>query len=221
MCSECWTKVDDFHTFYCEVDTARSNYLKNSVKEKPPAVLQVNSGTDEIEFDSVIFTIKNETLDNFVDEIETPNSDNVVIEASEPQHSHQNDDILNASDIGNVDNDDDWIDRNSSCSDKDFANERDPDWNTTGTANELLVKAEETLIDDRKKTCKYDHLMSRHMSMKCEVCGHPFESLVKAISHYRKEHKMRSVWVTCCERRLSIRDIRYHIRYHLNPDVFK
>lgn len=101
--------MDDFH---CKVATARSNYLKNSVKENSPAALEVNGDTDAIDFDSDILTIKNEPLDIFVDAIETPNSDNVGIEASRPQHSHQNDDISNASGIGNANNDDDWIDGN-------------------------------------------------------------------------------------------------------------
>lgn len=51
----------------------------------------------------------------------------------------------------------------SSCSDKDIANKRDE-------------KTEEKSIDNGKKICKYDHLMSRHMSMNCEVCDHPIHN---------------------------------------------
>lgn len=69
---------------------------------------------------------------------------------------------------------------------------------------------------------QYDHLIPNYMDMFCENCKHPFDTFKEACKHYTWKHKQKNVFVRCCQRRLSIPgQIRDHVQYHLNEEIFK
>lgn len=68
---------------------------------------------------------------------------------------------------------------------------------------------------------RVDHLIPNYLDMNCEICEQPFGSFTEANSHYRHIHRRPSVTLRCCQRRMKMCDIRSHIHYHLNPDMFK
>lgn len=85
-------------------------------------------------------------------------------------------------------------------------------------AIEIAAKLEDELTTENEN---FDHLISKYMEMHCELCQHPFATLSEASSHYRSKHQRRTATLKCCQRRIKMPDIRDHILYHLNPDLFK
>lgn len=214
MCSDCWTKLDNFHKFYNHVDTARNIYLKNSVKE------DIEAGCAATEYDVGISTIKVEPLNIVVAKVEELQPGRVDDTNSSLQSTldlHDNacmDAVAAVQDDSDIKN---FIWENAFECDSEFE----------AAAAEIFMEmanATENISLEKGKTTankNFDHLMSKYMNTICDVCDHPFKTLTEAISHYRNQHNQRSVNIICCERQLSLRDIRYHIQYHLNPDIFK
>lgn len=222
MCSDCWIKLDNFHKFYNQVDTARNIYLKNSVKE------DIETNCDAIEYDVGISTVKVEPLDSVVAKLEEELQSESVNDTN--SSSLQTPDLYDNACIDAVGTDQDDSDSNEKDNDiKNFIweNAFECDSEVEATAAEIFIemadKTENLSLEKGKTTANknFDHLMSKYMNTTCDVCELPFKTLTEAISHYRNQHNQRSVNIICCERQLSLRDIRYHIQYHLNPDVFK
>lgn len=56
----------------------------------------------------------------------------------------------------------------------------------------------------------------------CDLCTFDMKSLKGAISHYRTKHNIKEGYIKCCGLKLK-RDkfINDHIRWHINPAIFK
>lgn len=102
-------------------------------------------------------------------------------------------------------------------------NERNADGNNIDenrSENELHDEADDANSGNHWPR-KFDHLISNHIDMLCEICQHPFETLSEASNHYIGQHKQRTILVKCCQKRITIlTELRDHIQYHLNPDKF-
>lgn len=66
-----------------------------------------------------------------------------------------------------------------------------------------------------------DHLIADYIEMTCEICQHPFKTLKRARGHLRGIHKLRSIKVKCCQKKVDLYDISGHIQSHLNPEIYK
>lgn len=59
-------------------------------------------------------------------------------------------------------------------------------------------------------------------NMKCDVCKNVFESLEEALTHYNQMHDDQNGYIKCCN--LQFKDVslaRDHLKWHMNPDIFK
>lgn len=56
----------------------------------------------------------------------------------------------------------------------------------------------------------------------CDICSIELKSLRRAISHYKNEHQIDEGYIKCCGLKLK-RDklVNDHIRWHINPEIFK
>lgn len=72
-----------------------------------------------------------------------------------------------------------------------------------------------------KKSSKFDHVMADYIDVTCHVCGHPFQSLSEAKSHLRNKHKVRSLQLKCCQRKVILHEIDRHILSHSNPEIYR
>lgn len=210
MCPECWAKLESFHQFHDEVELARINFVKKSVKEEEEVSIEREVNCDDNELDVGILAVKVEPLHMIDADYEEPNYEYAEAEDMD-NYSIQIDGLNDSHSDGAKANS-----PNVEC-------EAEVEAAAAQIAAEIAQKTKEELLKNRQTTAdkKFDHLISKYMEMMCEVCSHPFKTLTEAISHYRNEHNQRGVNVKCCERKLSLRDIRCHIQYHLNPDVFK
>lgn len=187
------------------MDTARRNYLKNSLKEEVPSIVEVNC--DGIEYELGFVPDKIESLNIADAKLIASRFENAQVEDSRLQNLDEFDNDYLDADI--VAHDDSVYEKN--------ANEYDQEVEAaTEIGKSKFIAKGKTTTNKR-----FDHLISKYMNMICEVCKHRFKTLTEAISHYRYEHNQQAVTVKCCQRQLSLRDIRYHIQFHLNPDVFK
>lgn len=81
-----------------------------------------------------------------------------------------------------------------------------------------------------KKRRRFDKLdddtiaavITKHFSSNCDLCPAQLHSLDQAIRHYRDDHQMLDGYLVCCDkkwkRQLPLVD---HVRWHLNPNVFR
>lgn len=93
-----------------------------------------------------------------------------------------------------------------------------------GAASVLTTTAFATSFVTKKSIAKsknnIDHLVADYIEMACEICQHPFKTLKKARGHLRGIHKLRSIKVKCCQRKVDLYDISGHIQSHLNPEIY-
>lgn len=55
----------------------------------------------------------------------------------------------------------------------------------------------------------------------CEICSKELGTLKNAIQHYKKFHEIVG-YLKCCRLRFKKEaDVEDHIKYHINPDIFK
>lgn len=63
-------------------------------------------------------------------------------------------------------------------------------------------------------------LIPNYYDMKCELCNYEFKSLNQAYAHYRFKHDNAKIKLKCCSQRILSSDLRDHILYHMNPDLY-
>lgn len=126
-------------------------------------------------------------------------------------------------DYGDKDFSDDEI--SSDSSDDDSGSEYDPVTDGPVQKPAKNKKNNSETVNENPETnadAEFDHLISNFMDMFCEICKDPFETLLDVAKHYRKKHKKRAIFFKCCKRKLKLPgEVREHIQFHLNPDIFK
>lgn len=211
--------MSDFHSFYEAVEEAKTIYLRSSVKDEAPKFVEIDC--DSVRFDDVAASVIVKVESSAVSDVD-------IREPSEydtPQ-DHEDSGSTNLLDFGNNSEDSD----SEKCAPKlDEKHEPKLDEAVASAAAELAIElaaqANDTTCPSAKLSIsinkRFDHLISRYMDMHCELCQHPFDTLTDASYHYRSKHHRRTATLKCCQRRIKMPDIRDHIQYHLNPNMFK
>lgn len=77
-------------------------------------------------------------------------------------------------------------------------------------------KMPEVFVSPEKK-----RVLLQEFDTTCDVCAVYLGTLKKAISHYKKYHKMEG-YIKCCKFKFK-KDIHVddHIKWHVQPDIFK
>lgn len=64
--------------------------------------------------------------------------------------------------------------------------------------------------------------LKKLFDMKCDVCQLELSSLQHAKLHYLDEHGNDNGYIKCCgEEFRKLKDVKDHLLYHYNPDIFK
>lgn len=98
---------------------------------------------------------------------------------------------------------------------------KDYDGAASVSSSTVFAKSSVTKKGITKSKNNIDHLVADYIDMACEICEHPFKTLKKARGHLRGIHKLRSIKVKCCQRKVDLYDISGHIQSHLNPEIYK
>lgn len=225
VCADCWTKLKDFHEFYDAVNEAKSTFMKNAVKEEFPNFVAVDC--DLVDIDGELSEVKHEQTECVVIEDSTSahfvsetieNDVKSDLEETEKDTNGQlaadtfdNDEVSNESD--GDDSGSNWSDGLSMKMDLDI------NWEMTNMAMATPIASELAEYADKKNGI--DDLVAKYMNMTCDACDQSFETVQEGRDHYRIKHDKRPVIINCCDRRLRLYHIRDHLRYHMNPDIFK
>lgn len=69
---------------------------------------------------------------------------------------------------------------------------------------------------------KSKKIFAQYFDTTCDLCSIDLKSLKRAIPHYKREHQIDEGYIKCCGLKLK-RDklVNDHIRWHINPDIFK
>lgn len=83
-------------------------------------------------------------------------------------------------------------------------------------------KEEKTLANEEIDETTIAAVIAKHFKRTCDLCTVELKTLPDAIEHYRSEHQLEQGYLTCC-RKIFRRSylIVDHVRWHLNPNVFK
>lgn len=239
ICVDCWIKLKYFHDFYNTVAEAKSVFLKNSVKSEEPTFFEINCSSPRYDFD--IPSVKIEPLNDietesfepsahYCLELEhvTPSNDCSIEHASENGFGDDTHSVGNGSDDDSEDMEFAENAKNNKvkCEGKSGVESASIfERNTDGT---LSAKATAQLATQifKKSTSKvamdeFTRLIPEYFDMFCEICKYKFKTLNQAYTHTRFEHENVKIKVKCCPQRIPSADLRDHILYHLNPDVFK
>lgn len=219
--------MESFHEFYNAVDEAKHNFLNNFVKEEDPhfvncnVILGLNDEFNSVRDDHMDYG-KPATPDGH--SIETENQSNLErIEYDSNDHSEA---VVHATHGMDSECDEDGFSVKYDETCVKFDLDCDRTMHNVPSAAPVaaeLAKPISKYIENGAQTRKtmFDDLISKYLNMNCELCNQPLATLPEARAHYRSKHDKRSVIINCCDRRLRASNIRDHLRYHMNPDLFK
>lgn len=190
------------------------------VKTEPASYIEVNCdyGMPSVKADGIIDegTRNIGTIDNGFDTAKASpqNQDTVECETDE----HPNGVGASKDDNGyGVKCEEEWSDlpqiSTSKC---------DPIEGGVSCANDASELAKKIYGKTSSKSAKemFKRLIPNYYDMKCELCNYEFKSLNQAYAHYRFKHDNAKIKLKCCSQRILSSDLRDHILYHMNPDLY-
>ncbi|KAJ6641729.1 Transcription factor grauzone [Pseudolycoriella hygida] len=197
ICQICWNNTKTFHIFYEEVELLQEDYW-NSVK-----AVDYNVRTDSIKQEPEL-QIEETKLE----------SSAVILEVikKETNDYHSDDQIeTDPTPSKNVDLEQyTKTNRTVKCLQVNNA-----------TKMKNIIKEKKPNDDEyRFNDDALDAQLHVFFSMKCDICGDPFDTYLSSLKHFRAAHKRRG-YLTCCGNKFHRRiGMVNHIKYHLNPDAF-
>lgn len=221
ICRDCWNKLDSFHRFYETVNEAKHKFLANFVKVEAMNFVEIDC--DGIESDRKAPLVKDEVIDFGQTEIRSPSLKNKAVCSGQFERLGNN--SKHSSDANTIPNH--IIDTQPASYRCDENLDEEVTMNvpcvesveeTAASAIDTSIAAAKSMVEENKTN---DHLIANYIDMNCDLCKMPFNSLSDAISHYRNNHNKYTALLRCCQRRIQTSYIRDHVRYHLNPDIFK
>lgn len=216
ICPDCWMKSNYFHEFYNSVAEAKRRYLRKAAKRsEKPTFIEVDCNLAENDCDMPF--IKVETIIEEDPSSIDPKRNGFDIE-NRFEHGSSSADLVNAME---------------SVKNEEFVGlECDENESTESAAKfestaEAALDAEAKLAikifekSSKSKSDEFMKLIPNYFDMRCELCECDFTTLNQVYTHYRYNHDNAKIQVKCCPDRISSADLREHILFHLNPDIYK
>lgn len=61
-----------------------------------------------------------------------------------------------------------------------------------------------------------------YVDMSCSMCPTMFDTIQNARQHYLEIHRLRNGYLRCCQIKMkSLTEVKEHIEWHSNPDLFR
>lgn len=210
VCTDCWTKLADFHDFYNAVDEARDIYLKRAVKEEVPSnITESNGDAGDCDIGDNV-SVKSEPMDFDVDEWEMESQ-----KLEEKYHTLQSNDAFE-----NIEND---------YFDLEYVDDECETQNSVETRDEFStskvvvrpINTDEKPSTNEITTNNAAPEISEVMNMSCFYCNFQFKTLSQLIKHFQSTHNDRCIKIRCCDTNLKMNELLEHMEYHKNPDKYK
>lgn len=194
LCPRCWSNIEEFHKFYCEIEEAHEQKMRLPFAE-----------------------VKQELLDGEEEE-SLGNVGEVGGNEAEEQNESDPEDVTAFLQEEHLLDDDDEDDKEApSQDDEDFEGD-------DGDAPDLAQKPKKRArkrLRHADKIAQGDELIASYCNMHCDECSQAFKSFNALQMHSASEHKKRA-YVYCCDRRFNTRTRLYeHVLRHINPEQFQ
>lgn len=76
-------------------------------------------------------------------------------------------------------------------------------------------------ITSKEVSQNVNRTIAEYMQLKCDICGLELETFALLRNHMKSVHEVHP-YVKCCEKKFTKRAWLYdHIKFHLNPDIYK
>ncbi|XP_055627776.1 transcription factor grauzone-like [Toxorhynchites rutilus septentrionalis] len=190
ICTTCWNKLSDFHSFYCHVEQLCKQeileYELFTVKKLEP---DPETPVDEIELKNVIIKteiVDNEDMEENVCDIQQEEKILVLDIKVEPDESEQRKELNIVPVIKAVEHSEKPENRNKEV-------------------KRPIVTNEEILL---------------YCQMDCKACSQNFATFKQFKLHYSAVHNQRGYVTCCNSRFYDITRLREHIRVHMDPATF-
>lgn len=218
VCVECWSNVDNFHSFYTHVYTVHNEFYSRVHEEIKPkideAVVVDAQPLPNILDPEIKLTIKSErevdiesetTTACNLEKIDLPPAELNEIEDDEiSEDSFKMDDAQNDDSVGD-----------SSDSDASIVQPKTKILRKKKRKPRVIDPAQLAKTEEENK-----HIRER-FPMECEQCDFHFDTFNDAQIHYRTVHKTKG-YLRCCDTKFKTRPtVVEHFNRHLNPDEFK
>lgn len=64
--------------------------------------------------------------------------------------------------------------------------------------------------------------VAEHFDLRCDLCTAELKTLSETLDHYADEHDLPNGYMKCCDLKLKFRfQVEDHVRWHLDPNVFR
>ncbi|XP_058444476.1 transcription factor grauzone-like [Malaya genurostris] len=199
LCQQCWSKIDEFHKFYSEVERVHVRQLQPiqwlNVKIEPSEQVSASAETYEHNLQNSPETADTKTCMK----IETD------LDISDDQH-------------GDYNEDDDDYDAMPAYSD----NEGSTNINDVSDSNETIQKRKKPArIRKRPPQPVSDQFIAEHVNLECDTCSLKFISFTDLQKHSTEQHG-KLAYVFCCDFKFCRKPrLIDHLLYHLNPNQFQ
>jgi hypothetical protein len=207
ICKQCWKKTNDFHLFYCEVESNQSNLQQHPILDVVLDDFNVLNKND-IKYETTA------TIDDCeVDTVKESIYDVVKVESFSDDWDYENKSIIE--------------DTEKNVEENPLTKEKVKRTKTTNknlenlsveSPNSKNVKRKRFLINSSEQ-----QNLLQFFKMQCDLCDRKFKSWNDAKNHYREQHEIKGYLVCyCCNEKFNILfRILDHIAYCINPEAFK
>lgn len=235
VCTYCWIKLDEFHTFFSTVAVAKSKFISttHSVDSEVPTFTEIFCDGIPIDSDSDSMKEENEVA-AFVEDIKVMVNESPAIKIEDETDNGHDEEIEHETKAEKADADysgpeyfsvfDIKMDSDDSDAEEDFF-DFDLSWDIktrNSDRNAVPNQPKSNSLTARQKCIKEtDELMEKYMKTSCAMCEYVLMNLSAARDHYANVHNSKDVNVICCDRKFQVSKIRDHLRYHIDPDVYK
>lgn len=236
MCTDCWTKVESFHSFYMNVKSIETKLLHiQSLKSN------TNRNDDDDEVKSEQFSLHIDLEETkFIPDDKIKNE--LDYDTSSSMHHDDDDNDEHNSDQS-------WTNIEESKSTKRCSLKRKVKLKKKPNRSKQKVpkkvkkpksmkkkkddieNAENDDDDDDKEKIesqeqyeKDDERIREFFHLKCDKCGDNqlYQSLREIRTHFRSKHSTARGYVMCCKRKFFRRSVLLeHLSWHLNPELFQ
>ncbi|XP_062539773.1 transcription factor grauzone-like [Armigeres subalbatus] len=218
LCAQCWSSIESFHRFYCEIEEAHEQKLNRLFAE-------VKQEVDDTGSEAVDVIATTYGLDNVVEEEDKAEDSNEsepedVTAFMEEEHLLDDGDDEENKSAPEADDEENKSAPEADDEDFDLEDEEDDDEEVAGSAKTPKKKGHRRLRH-ADKIAQGDELIASYCNLHCEQCSQAFKSFNALQMHSVGEHNRRS-YVYCCDRRFNTRTRLYeHVLRHVNPEQFQ
>ncbi|XP_019544636.2 transcription factor grauzone [Aedes albopictus] len=207
LCGRCWSSIEEFHKFYCEIEEVHEQKLRLPFAEVKQEM--VDGEQERNDSRNALRNLGGDDQDKAEEQVECTDPEDVSVFMQE-EHLLDEDEEEDDKEEASQDDDEDF----------DLEAEEEDD-EIPETVAKKPRKQSRKRVRHADKIAQGDELIANHCNMHCDECSQAFKSFNALQMHSASVHQKRA-YVYCCDRRFNTRTRLYeHVLRHINPEQFQ